>query len=58
MDNGDKKLIAKRAVESILAHLQGLSGFDGWWDDIDDEIQEEIERELQKIILKEINLRN
>jgi len=34
----------------VFDHLQGLSGFDHWWNSIDAEIQDEIEKDLITVI--------
>jgi len=37
-------------VDAVLEDLEGRSGFDGWWGDIDDAIQREIRVELAEKI--------
>lgn len=44
---------SKMISTKILSELNDRSGFDGWWDGIDDDIQKEIHETIAKIILQE-----
>ena len=45
----------EKLTEEILYELQGRSGFDGWWWNIEKEIRTEIHEAITKIILEKLN---
>ena len=51
INHGYAVLVAKK----VVAILEDRSGFDGWWDDIDDDIQNEILERIAKVIETEVN---
>lgn len=46
---GDR-MTASRLVGTLLRQLDGYSGFDHWWDNIDDDIKADIRADLQMIV--------
>lgn len=50
-----KAELARRIVEAIHADLYGRSGFDSWWDGIDEETAEEIMRTLTRVVVMELS---
>jgi hypothetical protein len=43
-------MTTKETVEKILRMLDDRSGFDGWWNDIDEDTQDEIKDQIALII--------
>lgn len=39
-----------KKVDLIIRELKARSGFDSWWDSVDDDIQEEIRQSLISIL--------
>lgn len=39
--------------EAIIDHLMGLSGFDAWWEGIDEETKDEIVKDLDAMVIDE-----
>ena len=50
--------IANDIVTTVLNDLENRSGFDHWWDDVDEEIQDEVRQVLaakvQQVLDREI----
>lgn len=49
------RLEIKKCVLEILDTLCDRSGFDNWWDHLDDDTEEEITAELESIIERRLN---
>lgn len=47
--------LAKKIVEAITLDLLGRSGFDHWWDGIDDDIRHEIEAKHVRLAQRVLN---
>ncbi len=46
-----KEYTSKNMIYEIIKELLGRSGFDDWWEQIDNDIQHEIDNNLVKIAL-------
>lgn len=46
--------LADRIVAAVLRDLNGRSGFDWWWGDIDPGIKNEIREDLARLVLEHL----